>query len=263
MQLKMVSLDDYSELELAFPTERFVKDLKWEVCERLCRGPPSQVKLMVGDREYPDSNRVRAFPEEDRLRITLSGIDLGPPFEVQVTVVHIKTEHSLSVTVLDTASILDVRTTAAAEIGASADDLRIVKPLGRGWKAVRDGERIQGRTQFQCEGKALEVPVIPKPVEAPDPGPAVPAFEDKDLDVSICLDRSLGFVQEVTVKKGSTVFALKVLLADGDPTKRTKPEDFGLGLPGAPGPLPDDVRLTEEHLSLDLVAGEPGGGEGA
>merc|ERR1712205_833 len=108
-------------------------------------------------------------------------------------------------------------------------------------------------------GKALENPPPDNTAASPPPettpaSPPPPVFEEKLLTVTIMLERSLGFSQELEVKKGSKIIELKQLLADGDPTKSTQPEDFSLAHPSAPGvALPDSTPITEEHLNLDLI----------
>jgi len=79
------------------------------------------------------------------------------------------------------------------------------------------------------------------------------AMAAEDLTITITLDRSLDLTQEMTLKRGSTVYSLKVLLAEGDPTGTTQPGDFGLCLADAPDKvLPDGLCVTEEHLRLEV-----------
>lgn len=247
-EFKVTSIQDYTELDVKISAEKTVKDLKARVCEQAQRGPLSHVQLWMGERELKDGEKLGPIAQQCDMNLIIAGISLGPPRPVDVQVTHGSSGHQVRLSVQDTLSMRELREAVAAAAGGSLSDVRIVKRLAGGhWQSLPDSERLNGRTEFSCMGSVLERP----------PGaPPEPVFEDVDLTVSICLDTSLGISQDVSVKKGSSIYALKEVLAGTDPTHRTKPEDFGLSLQGAPErPLPDATRITEEHLLLNLLAG--------
>jgi len=72
----------------------------------------------------------------------------------------------------------------------------------------------------------------------------------------------MGFSSDLSVKRGTTVFQLRELLAASDPTGSTKVEDIGVGRsPLTPRQkvvaLPDDLVLTEAFSSLDVCEPPP------
>lgn len=248
LEFKITSIQDYTEVGVPISLDKSVKDLRARICEQVQRGPVGHVQLWMGERELKDHEPLGAIAQQSDMSLILSGIALGPPRPVEVQVSHGSSGHQVRVSLLDTATLRELREGVAAAAGASLADVRIVKRLSGGhWQSMPDSERLNGRAEFHCMGGALERP----------PGaPPEPVFEDVELTVSICLDGSLGIAQDFAVRKGATVLALKQMLADTDPTRRTRPEDFGLSLPSAPErPLPDATRLTEAHLHLNLLAG--------
>mmetsp|Transcript_27769 Transcript_27769/g.82881 ORF Transcript_27769/g.82881 Transcript_27769/m.82881 type:complete len:585 (+) Transcript_27769:111-1865(+) len=247
---RITSIQDYAEQYVSMSPERTAKDLKVKICEQAQRGSASHVQLWLGEREVRDPEKAGKVFEQCDGNLIVSGITLGPPVPVDVKVTHGSSGHEVWVSLLDTASLRELREAVAGATGGSFADVRIVKRLAGGhFQSLPDSERLNGRAEFLCMGQPAEQPA--------------PVAEDVDLTISICLDSSLGISQDFSVKKWSTIFALKELLAETDPTKRTKPEDFGLSLASAPEvPLVDGTYITEEHLSLNLLAaagGDAGG----
>jgi len=251
--LTVVGYHDGVTLSMGFPAAGSVRELKARICEQVMRGPAGHVKLWLGDRELRDAERLRELAEHGRATVVVEGMALGPPQPVEVLVTHATAGQQARVSLADTASLRELREAVAAATGSGVADVRLVKRLttgSGGWQSLPDGDRLHGRTSFHCMGRALEQLQAFAEPEAE----AWPAFEDVELTVSVCLDSSLGIAQELQVKKGSTLHALKELLAEGDPTKRTRPEDFGLALASCPhAALPDDTRITEAHLQLELL----------
>lgn len=82
------------------------------------------------------------------------------------------------------------------------------------------------------------------------------------MDVTITIDRALGFTTNISVPTGSTLLAVKEQLSASDPTGSTKVSEFSLAAsPKAPGeepkPLPDGTPLGPELLELDLCQCPP------
>mmetsp|Transcript_79430 Transcript_79430/g.246356 ORF Transcript_79430/g.246356 Transcript_79430/m.246356 type:complete len:594 (+) Transcript_79430:120-1901(+) len=248
---KVTSIQDYVEKEVSISPERTVKDLRAKICEQAQRGPLAHVQLWSGETELRDMEKVEAVFQRCDGNVIISGITMGPPVPVEVRVTHGSSGHKVTVSLLDTASMKDLRDAIVAAVGGSLADVRIVKRLSGGhFQSLPDSERLNGRTEFSCMGRALEQPPGSSPQQH------APVFEDVDLTISICLDSSLGISQDFSAKKGSRIYALKEQLAGTDPTGRTKPEDFGLSLTSAPDtPLPDSTYITEEHLHLNLLTG--------
>mmetsp|Transcript_60794 Transcript_60794/g.177659 ORF Transcript_60794/g.177659 Transcript_60794/m.177659 type:complete len:590 (-) Transcript_60794:383-2152(-) len=245
VSFKLTSIMDYAEQFVSLPGDKTVKDLRVKICEQAKRGPVNHVQLWAGEKELKDHERLQQLSEQVDESLILSGIALGPPQLVDVRVTHASHGHQMTVSVLDTVCMRELKDAIATASGKPLPDLRMVKRLAGGhWQSLPDSERLNGRAELHCMGGSTEQPQ------------SAPVFEDKDLTVSICLDTSLGISQDVSVKRGSTIYSLKELLAETDPTKRTKPEDFGLSLTSAPDhPLSDGTHITEEHLQLNLLAG--------
>jgi len=253
--LKITSMQDWAHRDVQLAGTRTVRELKAQLCEEAKRSFVGKVKLTIGGTALRDSDKLETIPESEWGNIIADGVELGPPKEVQVKVTHCNSQHFLTVTVLDTITIRQLRMALSDETIGDVAEVKIVRRLmggsNGGWSAISDSERLNGRTDFFCMGKALEQP---PPGQAPPLELTAPVFEDRDISISICLDRDLGITQEVSVKLGSSIRSLKELLAAGDPTHRTQPEDVGLELSSAPGrPLADSMLLTEESMKLDLV----------
>lgn len=241
VKLKITSTSDQATKEIELPAAKTVFDLKLKICEQVQRGTASQLKLLVTGKEIKDSDKLGSIPENSWSNLKLEGIDLGPPRNVEVTVVHATSGRQAQVSMLDTGTMLDLKRAISALLKATMADIRIVKKLaggGSGWQSLPDSERLNGRIEVHCYCKELEEQV----------------FEDKDLNITITLDRTLELSHELTVKKGCTLLSIKNMLAEGDPTGSTKPEDFGLCLASATGKaLPNDLRITEEHVDLEII----------
>merc|ERR1712107_836819 len=153
----------------------------------------------------------------------------------------------------DTSTIGELRAIVDTRLKASKADVRIVKKLGAGgWQSVPDTERLNGKLEFSCMGKALEKPA---PNEA---GVQPQQFEAKDPTITVTVDRALGFSFPFKVKKGTTISKLKFMMAAADPTGQANPDSWDVGItPSKEGEkavsLPDNTPLTEEHLQLDLI----------
>lgn len=245
VKLTVTSAADRATTTVELPGDRTVLDLKAKLCEGARRGTAGDVSLLLASgKELADADRLSSVPGPSRGSVELRGIGLGPPRRVEVTVVHASSGRQAQVGTLDTSTMLELKRAVSDQLGASSADIRIVEKrahAGAGWETALDSERLNGRTQLYCFCKPLEA--------APEP-----VFEDKELAITVTLDRSLDLSQEITLKKGSTLYSLKELLAEGDPTGSTKPGDFGLCLASAPTTvLPDDLRLTEEHLQLEIL----------
>mmetsp|Transcript_72879 Transcript_72879/g.161239 ORF Transcript_72879/g.161239 Transcript_72879/m.161239 type:complete len:698 (-) Transcript_72879:41-2134(-) len=198
--------------------------------------------------------------------------------ETVVKITHSTSGNSVEVAVPATASIMEVRKATAAKLGCQHTHVRIVKRMGKdgtgGWQSVLDSKKLDGQTELFCMGSALEKPVPgstppaaapaaakapepPKPTPAPTPPPAKEpekkVFEDKELKISVYIDRAMNLEFPVTCKKGTTIKELKVMIAAADPTGGAKVEDLFLGMPFSTVPLPESTHVIEEHQSLDLI----------
>lgn len=237
LDFRVTCIQDYSEISVSVSSERTVKELRAKICEVVRRGPASSVKLWCGERELRDSEALGVVAEQSDCCVVLSGISLSEPVAVNITLTHVTSGRTLSLAIEDTSSLRELR---AAASSVAPGELRLVRRLTGGhWQALPDSDRLNGRREFSCMGSALDVVV-----------------EEVELTVSICLDSEMGICQDMAIKKNSTVRALKQMLADTDPTKRTRPEDFGLALMSSKAPLSDATPITEELLSLQLLPKE-------
>lgn len=97
----------------------------------------------------------------------------------------------------------------------------------------------------------------PEEAAAAWPAPEEPA----ELDVTITIDRALGFSTQLRVPRDSSLSAVKQHLASTFEAGAFNPEDWLLGLPPGhggeePAPLPDDAPVNEERTQLDLIPKE-------
>jgi len=73
-----------------------------------------------------------------------------------------------------------------------------------------------------------------------------------ELLIKVRIDPLLDLAVEVPLQRGTPVSELAEILAGQDPTGATVAADIGFRLPDAAYTLPDDVRLEEKHMALDL-----------
>jgi len=257
-KLMITALDDDSTQEMTLPVKTTIKELKAKLCEQVLRGPASKVAICIynavfdrAEQELKDTDKIEAVSVKDRLNMRVNGITLGPPVLVDVKVTHAAEGHSAVVSVEDTCTILQLRVAVAEKLGCSKTDVRIVKKLSAGWQSIQDADRLNGRRELNCLGKALEKP--PPAATAP-----IPQAAPKELDITITVDRALGFTMPLKVQEGITIGQLKQIAADQDPTGQAKPEDWDVGISpkteGAkPVALPAHVVVTEEHINLDII----------
>merc|ERR1712012_688123 len=117
----------------------------------------------MGGKEIKDSDRLGSIPENSWSDLKLEGIDLGPPFNVEVKVVHATSGRQAQVSVLDTSTIGDLKRAISAQLKATLANIRIVKRLAGGansWQTLPDSEKLNGRIEFHCYCQQLEEPVF-------------------------------------------------------------------------------------------------------
>merc|ERR1719282_125363 len=78
-------------------------------------------------------------------------------------------------------------------------------------------------------------------------------MQQQDLDVTIFIDRSLDLKSSITLKHGSTMWAIKECLAKDDPTGMTSAADFGLKCPQTGRVLGNEELLTPAVAELDVI----------
>lgn len=102
-----------------------------------------------------------------------------------------------------------------------------------------------------------------KPPEQAATAAAAPPRQTENgnvFDVTVHLNRLMDIKHSARFPAGTTVWDVKVQLAAGDPTGKTRPEDFALGhRPGSdvrrdPRLLKDDQPITSDFLEFDLMA---------
>mmetsp|Transcript_57398 Transcript_57398/g.168060 ORF Transcript_57398/g.168060 Transcript_57398/m.168060 type:complete len:436 (+) Transcript_57398:62-1369(+) len=194
---------------------------------------------------------------------------------VSVTVKHAVAEMASEVTVevMSDCTVLDVRRAVMAALGeAKLSEVKLVKKAGKSFTSLSGDEPLGARREFLSMGRRLGAPggqapaAAPKAPEpqaapAPAPAPAAPPQPPVELDITVTIDRALGFTVPLKVMKHSSVWSVKQQLADMDPTGNAKPTDWHLGITAKveghqPKMVPDDAPITEEHLELDLVPKE-------
>lgn len=162
--------------------------------------------------------------------------------DVTVTHAHDDKKSSITIEMDKTATILELRRAIMAELGETKlSEVKIVKKQGQSFMSWADDQKLGERTQFLALGRKLDKPQL-----------------TSDLIIKVIIDQDLGIETTLTVKRGTTVYDLKEMLAKSDPTGQTKPEDMGLGVnrDGKVTALNSRTVLTDAHTLLESI--EPG-----
>eukprot|EP00747_Dinoflagellata_sp_TGD_P185550 gnl/TRDRNA2_/TRDRNA2_42139_c0_seq1.p1 gnl/TRDRNA2_/TRDRNA2_42139_c0~~gnl/TRDRNA2_/TRDRNA2_42139_c0_seq1.p1 ORF type:complete len:668 (-),score=147.31 gnl/TRDRNA2_/TRDRNA2_42139_c0_seq1:99-2102(-) len=257
VKFRIVSQQDQSARELSIKqADATIGDLKAKLCDLTSRGPPSRVALLYKSKELSDSLRLDTLTLDQQRSIECSGISVGPPVPVEVTVTHAHEGHSIRVRVSDTGTVLDVRRAVVAELGCSMSDVRLVtRQISDSMVSIPDTQRLHGRILFDAMGKGLEQPAIPRKsqLKTAAAASAPAAGESRESYVKIVIDRASNFEVPAKVKLPMTVLQLKEQLAAADPTGKAKPHEFRLLVPGAEAPLPDSAELSSKVTEYEIV----------
>jgi len=183
------------------------------------------------------------------------------PIDVQVVLEHATDGGSITVTVHDTATILDLRKTVMAALGETKmSQVKIVRRKAGMLQSIPDGDELGGRSSFLMMGcslqRTLDTSTTSEPEKEPAPHPAIAKHEEKgeELRIVVYIDRLLDLTTEVRVKTGDTIATVKRAICADDPTGQTSPDVIELTLPETAGGrlLDDGEKITASYTELDL-----------
>jgi len=160
--LEVMHKDDASQnFHTKIKNDMLVIDLKEKICKRAKRGVPDDVVLWTSFGTLLSDEVVLSSIEDDLdTGVLVSGIRLSGSEEVYVRIVHAAsdTQQAISVTVQDTASILDVRKAILAQLGEkSLSSCKLVKAIknGTSFSSLDNDEALNGRTELLFLGCPL------------------------------------------------------------------------------------------------------------
>jgi len=154
LQAKITHMENPSQqITLTISNELLVKQLKEAIVQKVGRGPASRIVLSTsGENTLADDMLLSSVEEEVEQGLMLMGVDLSEGAEMQVRIVHAAsdTPQSLVVTVLDNATILDVRKAIKAKLeerllqARAGAGQRLLEPQGRRHAQRQDGAALPG-----------------------------------------------------------------------------------------------------------------------
>jgi len=250
-------------IEMKIMNTLSIRDLKDQIVQQIGRGAAKDVVLATFENSTLFDDEILSSVEDEIVGgMSLSGIDLSPPKEVDVLIVHAASDapQSLIVSVMDTSSVMDLRKAIRLKLGEGGlSSCKLVRRLGQSFTSLDDKEPLGGRTEFLFLGRDLPAGMksIPKDKPAPSDVLASPASrepaEPEEWTIAIYIDRSMDLKSTVTLQRGTTVLHLKQKIANDDPTGMTQPDQFSLKSPTA-GILADTsvirVGITELELCM-------------
>mmetsp|Transcript_57395 Transcript_57395/g.170795 ORF Transcript_57395/g.170795 Transcript_57395/m.170795 type:complete len:1558 (-) Transcript_57395:182-4855(-) len=181
LDVKITSLEDPThQIAITISNELLVKQLKEAIVEKVGRGPASKITLSTsGENTLEDDMMLSYIEEEVDQGLMLHGLDISQGREVELRIVHAASDvpQSLVLTVLDTATIVDVRRAIKERLQERAlSACKLVKQLGNGFSSLKDDEKLNGRTELLFLGRELpaaseeKAPEPKMPDGSPGPG---------------------------------------------------------------------------------------------
>lgn len=214
----------------------------------------------------------------------------GEPLTVKLTVLGTQDDpepDSMSVTLRPEASIAELRKKVAEELKLSLSGAAALKFISKGASnfstmlnsdKVKEQVFVRGVPTLQTNPKREAAPFDEKPAPEPTPQPAGrrqapqhhaqhqpsqardfktsnPVLEQ--IDISILVDRAMNWRIPMRIKKDTTVWQVKELIAKGDPTGKSKPEGFCLRV--SPTSVLDDQAVIGKSCALEICLPEEAG----
>jgi hypothetical protein len=156
--VKISHTEESDTIDVEVMDNATIKDLKNQIVQQVGRGPASKIMLTQGGETLlPDGAVISNIISTWGPDIALMGISIRPPAKVQIKVTSIREEPPVSVllSVLDTATILDVRKALLElmqkeEPSKKLSQVKIVNKLGgqAGFSTAPDDERLNGRKEL-------------------------------------------------------------------------------------------------------------------
>lgn len=270
LELEFTHTKDRNQtLTMKVSNELTVRQLKEAIVERVGRGPASSIVLaagMVGT--LNDETSLSSLEEDLADGLSLSGVDLGPPREVKIRIVHATSStQSLELTVLDTLTVIGIRKKVKATLEEKMlSRCKLVKKVFDSFTNLKDDDHLNGKVELLFLGRDL--PEEGAVAQAPTPAVAsaavdthepilfqptgTPLAPGQEHTLVLCLDRDMDIRIDVVVPGGVTVRNVKEKVVADDPTGCTTLEDFTLNLPGSNEPLSETSVLTTAMFELDI-----------
>lgn len=161
-------------LTLNLPNNLLVRQLKERLVEEVGRGNPAKIVVSTsGENALNDDVALSSIESEITGGLIVMGIDMSKGKSVTVKLVHAASDvpQSLTISVLDTATMLDVRKEAMIRLGeTSISNCKVVKRLATGgFQGLADGDRLNAKRELLFLGRDL--PDSPSAQETKRPPP--------------------------------------------------------------------------------------------
>mmetsp|Transcript_42728 Transcript_42728/g.99681 ORF Transcript_42728/g.99681 Transcript_42728/m.99681 type:complete len:1322 (+) Transcript_42728:19-3984(+) len=147
-------------LTLNLPNNLLVRQLKERLVEEVGRGNPAKIVVSTsGENALNDDVALSSIESEISGGLIVMGIDMSKGKSVTVKLVHAASDipQSLTISVLDTATMLDVRKEAMIRLGeTSISNCKLVKRLATGgFQGLADGDRLNAKRELLFLGRDL------------------------------------------------------------------------------------------------------------
>ncbi|CAJ1437166.1 unnamed protein product [Effrenium voratum] len=219
--------DDSQQLTLNIPNNLLVRQLKERIVEEVGRGHASKIILSTsGENALNDDVALSSLEREIQDGLIVMGIDMSKAKEVKLKLLHAAsdTPQSLSLSVLDTNTMLEIRKKVMQRLGeTSLSQCKLVKRLATGgFQGLADDERLNKRRELLFLGRNLTEDDKPPVSEKK----AKPVAEDDKLSAS---EKKAKPVAEVAApKSASKVSNIKAKLNPPPRASAAQPRELEL-----------------------------------
>ncbi|CAK9118740.1 unnamed protein product [Durusdinium trenchii] len=173
LELKLTHYqNDDQQLTLTVVNNLLVRQLKERIVEEVGRGTPSKIMLSVsGENALNDDVALSSLENEIQGGLLVMGIDMSKGKEVRIKLVHAAsdTPQSLTLTVLDTVTMLELRRQIMERLGeTSLSKCKLVRRVAAGgFQGLGDDERLNKKRELLFGNPEEDPPVTSKAEEAP------------------------------------------------------------------------------------------------
>ena len=148
------------QLTLSVVNNLLVRQLKERIVEEVGRGQVSKIMLSIsGENALNDDVALSSLENEIQGGLLVMGIDMSKGKEVKVKLVHAASDspQSLTLTVLDTATMLEIRKVAMQRLEESSlSKCKLVRRLATGgFQGLADDERLNKKRELLFLGREL------------------------------------------------------------------------------------------------------------